>query len=283
MYVGIDIGGTKTLIAFGDADGHVTERYGFDTHDDFASWYDHALSLLAPFAGRIQGMGIGSIGPVDFRTGIILNPPAKQRWRNVPIVEHFKADLGLDRVFLDNDCNPAVLGEVQWGAAQGKDPVVYYTVSTGVGTGVLINGAVLHGRMDTEGGHQIVRPGGSLAPCGHRGCLEGTVSGGAIHRQTGRFPAELNDPDFWDGIAEALAIAMINTTVLLSPEVIVIGGGLVQKGDLLFAPLRRHTERLMADYLKLPPLDEYIVPAGLGQDSVLLGSLRLAVVGFRGI
>lgn len=278
MYVGIDIGGTKTLILFGDAEGRVHKRLTFATHDRFDDWYTDTIALLRDVSEKIDGIGIGSIGPVDYRTGVIHNPPARSLWRELPIVDRLRADTGVAAISLDNDCNAAVLGEAAWGAARGAHVAVYYTVSTGVGTGVLVDGKLLHGRIDTEGGHQIVQPGGPHAPCGHHGCLEGTVSGAAIQRQTGVPAEKIDDPAFWDGVAETMANAMINTTVLLSPDVIVLGGGVTRRGDLLFGPLRRHTERLFAGYMPLPPLDRYLVPAGLGQESVALGALRLAHV-----
>src|SRR5579859_902571 len=109
MYVGIDIGGTKTLLAFGDADGRVHERQGWDTEDSFDDWYMHVSSVVGQAGRDLEGIGIGSIGPVDYRTGVIRNPPAKPRWRNVPVVERLRNDLGVERIFLENDCNAAVL------------------------------------------------------------------------------------------------------------------------------------------------------------------------------
>src|SRR5436190_977318 len=108
---------------------------------------------------------------------------------------------------------------------RGARTFVYYTISTGVGTGVILDGRIHHGARDTEGGHQVVWPGGPPCACGGRGCLEAVVSGTGIRARLGRSAEEFDDPAFWDEIAGYLAVAMANTATLLCPEIIALGGG----------------------------------------------------------
>jgi fructokinase len=174
-------------------------------------------------------------------------------------------------ILMDNDANCAALGEWREGAGQGARTLVYYTISTGVGTGVVIDGRVHHGAQDTEGGHQIVWPGGPPCPCGARGCLEAVISGTGLRARYGKPAEELDDPAIWDEVATYLAVGIANTAALLCPEVVVIGGGLSARGEAIFVPLRRKA----AELIRMVPPPE-IRPAGLGQDSGIFGALVLA-------
>ena len=238
---------------------------------------EEGVAELVAMARRIAPEGIARIGvstagPLDFVTGVIdpLNMPG---WQGFPLAAELRRQLGAP-VAIDNDANVAGLGEWHEGAGRGARTMVYYTVSTGIGTGVIIDGRIHHGAQDTEGGHQVVWPGGPACVCGGRGCLEAVASGTAIRKRFGHRGEEIEDPAIWDEIAGHLAVAMANTATLLCPEVIVIGGGVTARGEQLFGPLRAKA----AELIFLVPRPR-IEPAGLGQDSGIIGAIVLAETG----
>jgi glucokinase len=267
--IGIDIGGTR--IRVGRRDGHggfVAERTLTPYNAaDGASEIVAMARTIAP--NGIARIGISSAGPLDFARGIT-NPLNLPGWRGFPLVGELTQALGA-RVYLDNDANCAGLAEWSEGAGKRADTLVYYTISTGVGSGVIINGRVHHGSQDTEGGHQIVWTDGPPCPCGSRGCLEAVISGTGLRARYGRPAEELNDPAVWDEVAKYMAIGIANTAALLCPDIVVIGGGVIVRGEALFEPLRRYT----AEFTRLVPVPT-IAPAGLGQDSGLIGAIVLA-------
>ena len=267
--IGIDIGATRMRVGRRDGRGGL-----------------HAERMLTPYAGAdgaarlvelarqiapegVARVGISAAGPLDFARGIT-NPLNLPGWHGYPLVDELARQLGA-RVALDNDANCAGLGEWHEGAGRGARTLVYYTISTGVGTGVIIDGRIHHGAHDTEGGHQIVWPDGPPCACGARGCLEAVISGTGLKARFGRPAEELDDPAVWEEVAKYLAIGIANTATLLCPETIVIGGGIIARGEQLFGPLRR----LAAENIHLVPVPA-IVPAGLSQDSGIIGALVLA-------
>jgi len=267
--IGVDIGGTRIRVGRRDAQGGiVAER--ILTPYSAAEGAAGIVALARQIAPEgIAKIGISAAGPLDFKQGIT-NPLNLPGWHGYRLVDELTAQLGA-RVIMDNDANCAALAEWREGAGRGADTLVYYTISTGVGTGVIIDGKVLHGAHDTEGGHQIVWPDGPPCPCGARGCLEAVISGTGLRSRFGK-PAEgLNDPAIWDEVARYLAIGITNTAVLICPEVVVIGGGMIARGEALFGPLRR----LLPEYIFLVPIPR-IAAAGLGQDSGIIGALVLA-------
>ena len=268
--IGIDLGGTRMRVGrFDDSGALRAERTASPaTADEGVARLAELARELAPEG--IARVGISAPGPLDFATGIIrpLNMPG---WHDYPLVDELRQRLGAAVVVMDNDANVAALGEWSRGAGRGARSFVYYTVSTGVGSGVILDGRIHHGAQDTEGGHQVVWPGGPACLCGGHGCLEAVASGTAIRKRYGRPAEEIEDDDVWEEIAGHLAVAMANTATLLCPEVIALGGGVTSQGERLFAPLRRRA----AELIRLVPLPR-IVPAGLGQDSGLVGALVLA-------
>lgn len=267
--IGVDIGGTRIRVGLRDAhEGLTAERImtPYSGADGAAAIVSLARQVAPEGVARI---GISAAGPLDLARGIThpLNLPG---WHGYPLVDELSRQLGA-RVALDNDANCAGLGEWREGAGQGAHTLVYYTISTGVGTGVIIDGKIHHGSLDTEGGHQVVWPGGPPCACGARGCLEAVISGTGLRARFGKPAEELTDPAIWDEVAFYLAIAMANTATLLSPEIIVIGGGISARGESLFGPLRQQA----AELIHLVPVPA-ILPAGLGQDSGIIGALVLA-------
>ncbi len=267
--IGVDIGGTRIRVGRRDGDGgFVAERTL--TPPDATDGARAIVAMARAIATEgIARVGISAAGPLDFARGIT-NPLNLPGWHGFPLVGELARQLDA-RVFMDNDANCAALAEWREGAGRGAATLVYYTISTGVGSGVIIDGQVHHGSHDTEGGHQIVWPDGPACPCGSRGCLEAIISGTGLRARFGKPAEELDDPAIWEEVAKYMAIGIANTAALLCPEIVVIGGGVIARGEQLFGPLRRYA----AEFTRLVPVPT-IVPAGLGQDSGLIGALVLA-------
>jgi len=267
--IGVDIGGTRTRVGRRDARGGVVAERILTPYDaaDGAAGIVALARQLAPEG--VAKVGISAAGPLDFKEGIT-NPLNLPGWHGYRLVDEVARQLGA-QVILDNDANCAALAEWREGAGRGAGTLVYYTISTGVGTGVIIDGKVLHGVQDTEGGHQIVWPDGPQCPCGARGCLEAVISGTGLRARFGKPAEELDDPAIWDEVAKYLAIGITNTAALICPEVVVIGGGVIARGEALFGPLRRR----LRENIFIVPIPR-IAAAGLGQDSGIIGALVLA-------
>lgn len=313
LFIGIDIGGTKTAVAIGDADGQVIVETRFATEGELDPLVfidrivDEAAALLSPIPGALAGVGIACVGPLSRDQGMILGPPNLPQWQAVPLVERVGRGLAAP-VWLDNDANLAALGEHRFGAGQGVSDLVYFTVSTGIGGGVIVNGKLIHGVGDGAGevGHQTVVPGGPLCGCGNYGCLEAVASGTGIARRAAEMvaadpsaaagllarvngdvtqltashvahAAQAGDPlggRIWGEAMYYLGLGVGNVISILAPQRVVLGGGMIAAGDLLFEPVRATVKR----HVRMVPTDPIaIVPAALGQDSALRGALALAV------
>jgi len=298
LFAGIEAGGTKFVVALGTGptDLRATKidtTTPEETIGKVIEWLDSASREHGPFGA----IGIGSFGPVDLhRTsptyGCITTTP-KPGWRNVPLVDRMRERFAVP-VGFDTDVNAAALGEHLWGAGQGIDPLVYLTVGTGVGGGVLVNGKPLHGLLHPEIGHlmvpapqtpSVVDP---LCQCPfHVSCLEGFVCGPAIAKRWGVTKAALlpADSPAWEEVGLTLAHGIVNIIVTLSPRRIVLGGG-VMKGPGVLESVRRHVQRLLNGYLHVPEIieeiDGYLVPPGLGDLAGVSGALALAQRAFQG-
>jgi fructokinase len=228
----------------------------------------------------VEAIGIASFGPIDPSPesptfGYITSTP-KPGWRNFDFAGAVRDALGLPIAF-DTDVNAAALAESRWGAARGLRSFVYVTVGTGVGAGALIDGCLLHGRLHPEMGHILIPHDRARDPftgnCPYHGdCLEGLAAGPAIQARWG-LPGHLL-PDghgAWDLEAEYLALGIVNWTSILSPECIVLGGGVMQRGEL-FPKIRARVPELLNGYLECPE----IVPPQLGTRAGVLGAIALA-------
>lgn len=255
--------------------------------------------------GEVEAIGIASPGPLDPHTGTILDTPNIKEWINFPVGPRLYETFGVP-VYLDNDANMAGLAEWQYGAGRGHDHLIYLTVSTGIGGGVISNGHLLQGfrGMGAELGHVIVDPNGPLCGCGHRGHVESFSSGPAIARYVAeqikagkesslRFTPK---PSAFQ-VAEAalrgdalalsaferagfyLGIAVANLLAIFDPSIVIFGGGASQAGDLLFKPF----EASLRSHVFHPHyLDGLIITkAALGDDAGLLGALALAKLGLQ--
>jgi glucokinase len=250
--------------------------------------------------GNVDGIGIASPGPLDPHTGTILDTPNIKEWVNFPVGPRLCETFGVP-VYLDNDANMAGLAEWQYGAGRGHDNLVYLTVSTGIGGGVISNGRLLQGfrGMAAELGHITVDPNGPMCGCGHRGHIEAFASGPAIARyaaeqmKAGRDSSLCETPrptavqvaeaardgdalaiEAFERAGHYLGIAVANYLAIFDPSIVIFGGGTSQAGDLLFLPFR---ESLKKSVFHPHYLDDLIITrAALGDDAGLLGALALA-------
>ena len=188
--LGVDIGGTKVAAGLVNAQGQIVKRARVpmsatgDAESGLAAVIAGIRELMPSSAVSIRGIGICSPGPLDPRTGVVINPPNLPCWRNFPLAERVRSAYNV-AVKVDNDANAAGLAEVLWGAARGYKNVFYATVGTGIGSGIILNGRILHGRTGAAGeaGHMGIDVHGPKCPCGKKGCIEVLASGPAIGRR----------------------------------------------------------------------------------------------------
>jgi len=196
-----------------------------------------------------------------------------------------KAELGIPVIF-DTDVNAAAFGEYRWGTGQHLDPIIYLTIGTGIGGGVICNGKPLHGLVHPEIGHMLIPHDRELDPfpgvCPFHGdCLEGLACGPAMRQRWGQ-PAEIlpDDHPAWNIEAHHIALALVNLVLCYSPRRVIIGGGVMQR-EALFPLVRRKVQQLLNGYVHSPQIieniDQYIVPPALGSQSGVLGAIALAI------
>lgn len=282
----LEAGGTKMVCAIGDENGNVFERESFPTRMP----EETMPQIFSYFKERgIEALGISSFGPLnldekDPNYGDITTTP-KPGWANYPLRRALMKELGVP-VGIDTDVNGAAMAEALIGAGKGLDSLVYYTIGTGIGGGAVVDGKRLHGLVHPEMGHMLLRPHkDDPTPHGfcpyHDGCLEGMANGPAIEKRWGVSAKELpEDHPAWDIEAEYLAQMCVNTIVVLSPKMIVLGGGVMHQLHL-FPKIRRRTQELLNGYVAHDAIrkniDSYIVPPALGDNAGAAGSLLLAV------
>lgn len=236
----------------------------------------------------VDALGIGSFGPVNLRAqsptyGTILNTP-KLAWQRFPLLKALQDALCIP-CSIDTDVNAAALAEVRLGAAKGHNSCVYFTIGTGIGGGVYAEGRLLHGLMHPEWGHVLISKHPedpmlhSVCPY-HPNCAEGFASGPAMQARWGVPGKDLpSDHRGWDLEAYYLGQLCANAMLTLSPEIIILGGGVMHQEQLL-PKVREYTLSTLGGYLDLeqiPPMDEYLVSPVLWPDSGLLGSALLAL------
>ncbi len=286
----LEAGGTKMVCSTGDAEGHVFSRESFPTTTP-----GETLPKLVAFfrAAGVEALGIASFGPVDPRKdsptyGTITSTP-KLAWQNYPLLRAMRDALPIPMEF-DTDVGAAALAEYALGAAKGLSSCLYVTVGTGVGGGLVVENNLVHGLLHPEFGHFWLRPHpDDPAPHGfcpfHDGCLEGLANGPAIERRWGKKAEELPpDHPAWALEAHYLAQMCMTAVLVLSPEKIILGGGVMQQAHL-FDPIRRQTQEMLGGYVRHPAIlehiDGYIVPPALGVNSGVTGALLLAARAVR--
>ncbi len=316
--IGVDIGGTKVAAGIVDAQGNIVTHTRSSMNcrataaDGLASVISAIESLLAKASetpAKIHQIGICAPGPLDPRTGVIINPPNVPCWRDFPLADevakHFSS-----AVKLDNDANAGGLAEHLWGAGRGFKNVFFATIGTGIGTGIVLDGKIFHGRTGSaaEGGHVSIDLNGPVCNCGKKGCIEVLASGTAIARRAreklAKSPelgarllalaggdaasvrsemvgkaAEAGDllsREILDQTLEYLAVWLGNVVDLLEPEVIILGGGAGEMLRPCFQDIQKRMNRWCVNsrYQEIP-----VVPAHYGENAGIAGGAALCLSG----
>ena len=307
--IGVDLGGTKISTAVSTLDGEILKQTVVATkaeegEEPVLSRIIGTISEVLVGADiskdEVEAIGIGSPGPLDAKKGVIITTP-NLPFKNYNVVQPIKDKFGIP-VYLDNDANVAAIGEYMFGAGKGTKNIVYFTVSTGVGGGAVLNGQAYRGNTSNalEIGHMTVDAHGPRCNCGNIGCLEAISSGTAIGKK-GREAAatkvetslknydnitsyevfkEAKNGDavakeIVDNAMNYLGIGVANAITIFDPEMVIIGGGVSKVGDILFDTVRKVVNKRcfksLADACK-------IVPAGLGTDAGVVGAVALAIL-----
>jgi glucokinase len=272
----IDIGGTKFSVALFDSEKMIRrESRPTDRAGGPASMLTDIATMVRNWPA-FEKCGIGFGGPVDFANQRVALSTHVGGWQDFPLVERITEMLHVP-VIIDNDANVGALGEATYGAGRGSLPLFYVTLSTGIGGGIVLADGSLYRGADSwagEIGHLVIRPDGPECLCGARGCFERMCCGLWLERDYGKPAHELlDDPDFVKSYVVDLAAGLKAAIMILNPARIVIGGGIAKAGDKLFDPLRVELRKQVTSWSRAR-LD--VVPAGLGDDSVLYGALALA-------
>ena len=276
----IDIGGSKFSLAAFDGDLLVHRESRQTDRTGGPVWMLQQIQQIVSHWRRDLGFraercGIGFGGPVDFPTQSVTMSTHVEGWDQFPLVREVAEAVDAPTV-MDNDANVGALGEWQFGAGKNLPSLFYMTLSTGIGGGIIHNGSVLRGADSYAGeiGHTNILPDGPPCLCGSNGCFERMCCGLWLERDFGK-PASilLSDPQFVQHYVIDLARGLKTALMVLNPHRIVIGGGISKAGDALFIPLRAELNRQMTAWSKAR---RDVVPAQLGDDSVLYGALVLA-------
>ena len=283
IFGALEAGGTKMVCAIGDETGKLLDRISFPTETPETTT-PQMISYFQKF--HIEALGIGTFGPADLNPcsetyGCITTTP-KLAWANYNIRKAFADALQIP-VGFDTDVNAAALGEASFGCMQDVENGIYITIGTGIGVGILVNRQLLHGMLHPEGGHILLSRHSSDTYPGccpyHTSCFEGLASGPAIEgRYKKKAIALAGLPEVWELEADYIAKALVNYILILSPERIVLGGGVMHQTQL-FPLVREKTVALLNGYIKTKQIenpDTYIVPPSLNDNQGVLGCLKLA-------
>ncbi|MCP8617566.1 ROK family protein [Salirhabdus salicampi] len=285
LFGAIEAGGTKFVVAVGKENGEVVEKKTIPTTTP-----DETIREVEKFFANKQltSVGVGTFGPVDLNSnretyGFITTTP-KVKWQNYNLLGELKEILHVP-VAIDTDVNVAALGEKTLGAAKDVDSCLYLTVGTGIGGGAVMNGQTVKGLSHPEMGHvRVVKhPNDSFSgTCPfHGSCLEGMASGPAIKERWGESAEQLQDRnEVWEMEAYYIAQGLVSFMYTLSPEKMILGGGVMQQKQL-FSLIHEEVYKLNANYYDLPILQKenihsYIVPPELGSNAGIVGALLLA-------
>lgn len=307
--IGVDLGGTKISTAISTIEGKILKNLVLPTKAEegekavlgrIMETIDTVLRESSIEIDEIEAIGIGSPGPLDAKKGIIVTTP-NLPFKNYNLVQPLKDNYKIP-VYLDNDANVAAIGEYMFGAGRGKNSIVYFTVSTGVGGGAVLDGKVYRGHTSNalEIGHITVDPNGPRCNCGNIGCLEAMSSGTSIAKR-GKEAVSTNvetslknyenitsyevfkeaengdevSKDIIDKALTYLGIGVANAISIFDPEMIIIGGGVSKAGDIVFDTIRKVVNKrcfkTMAESCE-------IVPAGLGAEAGVVGAVALAIL-----
>ena len=287
LFAGIEAGGTKFICGIGTQDGEILAETRIPTTtpaDTLSRCVDFFEEQRARF-GDFSAIGVASFGPLDPRLASVkyghILPTPKSGWSNAGIVGMLRKAFDLPIGF-DTDVNGAALGEWRWGAAKGVDNFIYLTIGTGVGGGAMVNSKLMHGLLHPEMGHiPLPKDDDAISVCPfHDDCFEGLASGPAIEKRWG-LKAEMLDARHpaWEAEASLIARALRSFICTLSPERIILGGGVMEQSHL-FPIIREKTLAELNGYVQsvqiLERINEYIVPVALEGKAGILGAFVLA-------
>ncbi len=295
LYGGIEAGGTKFVCAIGTGPKAIQAETRFATTTPEENIAQAVQFFRDKGQGRpLSALGIASFGPIDpdpssERFGYVTTTP-KPGWAHTDFAGQIHEALGVPIGF-DTDVNVAALGEHQWGAARGLDTFIYLTIGTGVGGGGMVNGQLIHGLIHPEMGHIRIPHDWKEDPyhgyCNYHGdCLEGLTCGPAIEERWEQ-PGETLPPGHpaWKLEAHYLALGLVNFILPISPQRVIMGGGVMNQKQL-FPMIRHSVQTLLNNYLQVPAIlediDAYIVPPALGGRAGVLGAIALARAVYKG-
>jgi fructokinase len=289
IYGGIEAGGTKFVCAIGSGPEDLQNEVRFETTSPQET-INRTLEYFKEqyLKQKLLAIGIGSFGPIELNRessnyGFVKSTP-KPGWSNINICGLIEEELKIPIGF-NTDVNAAALGEYEWGAGRGLNNFIYLTIGTGIGGGVMINGRLLHGLQHPEMGHifipQDIKSDPYEGNCPfHKNCFEGLASGPAMKNRWGKSPEDLNeDHKAWDLEVQYISLALTNYICTLTPERIIIGGGIMEQKKLL--PLIHTTvKKMLNNYIQLEEItdniEKYIVLPSLGNKAGILGAIALA-------
>ena len=292
LYGALEAGGTKMICATGNEDGQILDQVSIPTGTPEETMpqiieYFRAKLDVPEEDDKIKAIGVACFGPVDVRPnsktyGNILYTP-KIPWRNFPMVKTLRDALDDIPVGFDTDVNGSLLGEATWGCAKGLTDAVYFTIGTGIGMGAMSGGNLIHGMLHPEAGHIKMAPipGDEYAGhCPNHGtCFEGMACGPAIEARWGKPGKELREmPEVWDLEAKYIAQALTSIIYTLSPQKIILGGGVMGQAQL-FPLIRKYVLENVNGYIdtkELRNINAYITPAALNGNQGIMGALKLA-------
>lgn len=268
IYIGIDIGGTHIRIGKG-AKGKVKKVKDLPTK----TFAENKKDILNTFEKikkeKVTAVGVSIPGPIGFKKTTLIQPNKFHGWTGINLANELSNHLKLP-VFVSHDASLAALAEYKFGSQKNTDPLLYITVSTGIGVGVINSGQILHGLYYPHAGHMYVGSNGLKDWCGQQSDLESTVSGWALQKITGRPPEELEGSDLWYKSMDTLSKGICNFILSYSPAVVIIGGGMTKHKNIFFEPVINGVKK----YLKIFPVPP-IYPTTLEEPS-LLGAITLA-------
>jgi fructokinase len=281
MFGAIEAGGTKFVCAISDEKLNIIVRSSLSTTSPEETM-QQVFKFFDSYKG-IRAMGIGSFGPIEInknspKYGYITSTP-KPGWRDFNFVGEMKKHYDIP-VGWTTDVNAACLGEFEVGSAAESNSCIYLTIGTGIGGGAIFNGKFIEGFGHPEMGHILVKPHPDDKFEGwcpyHGDCLEGLAAGPSVEKRYG-IKAEDLDPnhEIWQILAYYIAQALVNYTLILRPEKIVLGGGVMKQTQMLKL-IKKEFRALLADYVEIPMIDQYIVLPSLGDDAGIIGGLILA-------
>lgn len=273
MYFLFDIGGTNIRIGISRDGSTIEGKEMIPRPEDFVQGMKDINQVCQKYIENepVKGVAVGVAGVIKKEKGILLHAPNMKGWENRPLGDTLKK-LFKSPVIIENDTDMAGLGEAVHGAGSQGTIVAYLAIGTGVGGTRIVNKSFDKQSKGFEPGHQIIFPDGNECLCGGKGHLEAYVSGGAVQRMYGKKPYDITDKAFWDNLAKILAIGVHNSIVHWSPDIVVIGGSMMNTVGIPVEAIRTHLASLMRIFPDIPLIEK----ATLGQASGLYGGLVVA-------